>query len=122
MSPADLIPCVAQIPLTYGDSGAAVEPEKMLLIHKAIVRQFGGLTPLGTIKGGIWVDETEHRDVEEDQLRIEVWVPRSRLPDFERLVRIIGHETRQKEMFFVIPEARVARLVMHETDPGSLGL
>jgi hypothetical protein len=117
----DEIPCVTQIPLTYGDTGDDIEPNKMLMIHQAFVRQFGGFTPLGTIYGGVWFDEMERREVKEDQLRIEVWVPRSRIPVFKTLVGRIGYETRQKQMFVIIPEARVDRLDITGSDGGGLG-
>jgi len=73
MSLEDEIPCVFQIPLTYGHNHEPVEPEKILLIHQAIVRQFHGFTPLGLIRDGTWVDESEGRVVSEDQMRVEVW-------------------------------------------------
>jgi hypothetical protein len=122
MSSEDEIPCVFQIPLTYGHNHEPVEPEKILLIQQAIVRQFHGFTPLGLIRDGMWVDESEGRIVSEDQMRVEVWVPRSRIPDFKLLVRKIGHETRQKQMFVIIPKARVHRLDIQDTDAGNLVL
>lgn len=120
MRPDAEIPCVFQIPLTYGHDGKPVEPEKLLLIHEAIVRQFGGLSPLGTISGGSWMDESEGREVTEDQLRVEVWVPRSRIPVLKKLIRAIGYETRQKQMFVIIPKARVDRLDIQDTDAQGL--
>jgi len=36
------------------------------------------------------------------------------------LVRKVGYETRQKQMFVIIPEARVHRLVIQDTDAGNL--
>ena len=122
MSPEEEIPCVTQIPLTYGDTGETVDPEKLLLIHKAIERQFLGFTPIATILGGKWVDESDGRVVTEDQLRIEVWVARSRIPVFRRLVQAIGYETRHKQMFMSIPEARVERLDIKDADAGGLTL
>jgi len=122
MSSEDEIPCVFQIPLTYGHNHEPVEPEKILLIQQAIVRQFHGLTPLGPIRDGTWVDESAGRVVSEDQMRVEVWVPRSRIPDFKLLVRKIGYETRQKQMFVIIPKARVHRLDIQATDAGNLVL
>jgi hypothetical protein len=120
MTQDEEIPCVTQIPLTYGDTREPIEPERMALIHAAIVRQFHGFTPLGTILGGVWVDEDERREVREDQLRIEIWVARSRIPVLKTLVRRIGYETRQKQMFVIIPEARVDRLDIKESDRGGL--
>lgn len=121
MSPEDEIPCVTQIPLTYGDNREAIEPEKILLIHQAITRQFGGFSPLGLISGGEWFDEEREETVKEDQLRIEVWVPSSRIEVFKQLVCKIGYETRQKQMFVIIPESRVFRFNIRESDAGGLG-
>jgi hypothetical protein len=119
----DLIPCVFQIPLTYGDSGAEVEPELMLRIHQAIIRQFGGFTPLARIHDGKWVDESaDGKVVTEDQLRVEVCVPRSRVPVLRRLVQSVGFETRQKQMFLIIPEARVNRFDIQDSNAGGLAL
>ncbi len=88
----------------------------MLRIHKAIVRQFGGFTPIAHIKGGKWVNPKTGEEVEENQLRVEVWVPRCRIPEFKELVRQIGFETKQIEMFVIIPEARVDRISVQDVD------
>lgn len=109
------IPCVFQIPLTYGKrrpekKGGEVEPQVLLRIIEAINRQFGGHTPLGTIKGGAWLDEGEGQFEEEDQFRVEVWVTRDRVPVLRELVYAVGKELGQKQMFLIVPEARVDRI------------
>jgi hypothetical protein len=121
MPEEDEIPCVTQVPLTYGDSRKDIEPQLMLHIHETIVLQFNGWTPIATIRGGIWINHVTGEEVTEDQLRIEVWVPRSRVPVFRDLVRWIGMKTRQKQMFVIIPEARVDRLNIHDSDADVLG-
>jgi hypothetical protein len=102
MDRRDEIPCVFQIPLQYND-GQPVEEEKMLLFFEVLNRQFGGYTPLGLIKGGSW-----HGQVESSE-RMEVWVTRERVPVLEEVVKTIGRELGQKEMFLIVPEARVHR-------------
>jgi hypothetical protein len=104
MDPEDEIPCQFQIPLTYGDDGREIEPEKLLLFHKVLRRQFGGFTPLGEIRGGAWHDETEN------QLRLEVWVRRWQIPILKQIISSIGHSTKQQQMFVIIPDARVERI------------
>ncbi len=122
MSPEDELPCVFQIPLTYGDTRRPLEAETLLRIQQALLRQFGGFTPLGTIEGGSWFDESEGVEVRDDQLRIEVWVPRSQVSVFRQLVRRVGFETRQRQMFVIIPDARVDRLEIQDSDAVGLAL
>ena len=87
----------------------------MALIAAAIVRQFHGFTPLGTIRGGEWVDEEDGAVEVEDQERVEVWVARDRIPVLKELVHAIGKATGQKQMFLIIPEARVDRIDVTDT-------
>lgn len=109
MDRTDEIPCIFQIPLQYND-GREVEPEKFLRYTDIFNRQFGGYTPLGTIKGGSW-----HGQVESSE-RWEVWVTRDRIRVLEEVIRAIGKELGQKEMFLIVPEATV-----HRYDLGDFG-
>jgi hypothetical protein len=114
------IPCVFQVPLTYGPRrpdkcGAEVEPEVMLRIVETVWRQFGGYSPLGRIKGGTWFDEETGRQVSEDQERWEVWVTQDRISVLREVVYSIGKELGQKEMFLIIPEAVVDRLRIQDS-------
>jgi hypothetical protein len=110
----DEVPCVFQIPLRHGDNGPLIEPELMLKIHEVLNRQFGGFTPIGKIEGGSWFGLLE------ESIRVEVWVPRSLIPLLERVVRAIGFELGQKEMFLIVPEARVHRFGIKSSDAGGL--
>jgi hypothetical protein len=113
MSRSDEVPCVFQVPLQYND-GRAVEAAVMILILKVLNRQFGGYTPLGTIKGGSW-----HGQVESSE-RMEVWVTRDRIPVLEAVVKAIGRALGQREMFLIVPDATVHRFTIHEATPGDL--
>jgi hypothetical protein len=110
MDRQDEIPCVFQIPLQY-NNGREVEPEKMILFFQALARQFHGYTPLGVIKGGNW-----HGQVESSE-RMEVWVTRDRVPELAEIVKAIGKELGQKEMFLIVPDAAVHRFDLRQ--PGS---
>jgi hypothetical protein len=86
----------------------------MVLILGGLNRQFGGYTPLGSIKGGCW-----HGQVESSE-RFEVWVTRERIPALEAIVKAIGRKLGQKEMFLIVPEATVHRYVIDEGGADSL--
>jgi hypothetical protein len=79
--------------------GREVEPEKMESFLEIFDRQFGGCSPLGIIPGR-WM--SEGKTVKEPMHRIEVGVKKSDIPAFEKVARMIGKETKQKEMYVVI--------------------
>jgi hypothetical protein len=110
MNPGE-VPCVFQIPLQYND-GTPVEPEKWLLFLDILNRQFEGYSPLGRIEGGCW-----HGQVESSE-RFEVWVTREQIPLLERVVRAIGKEMGQQEMFLIVPDATVRRFPITDATPG----
>jgi hypothetical protein len=114
MDRSDEIPCVFQIPLQY-NNGEPVEPEKFISFTDIFNRQFGGYTPLGVIKGGSW-----HGQVESAQ-RWEVWVTRDRINVLEEIIKTIGKELSQKEMFLIVPEATVRRYDLRDFGAASTG-
>jgi hypothetical protein len=87
----------------------------LLRILKAITRQFGGYSPLYLVKGGDWLDKETNESEQEDQQRIEVWVAKDRVPVLREVVHAIGKELGQKEMFLIVPEARVDRIWITES-------
>jgi len=111
MDRTDEIPCVFQIPLQYND-GRPVEPETMVQFFEIFNRQFGRYTPLGKIQGGSW-----HGQVESSE-RMEVWATRDRVPVLAEVIKRIGKELGQKEMFLIVPEATVHRFDLRDTDAG----
>ncbi len=109
MDRQDEIPCVFQIPLQH-ESGREVAPEEMVLFLGELARRFHGYTPLGTILGGNWHGQVESSD------RIEVWVTRERVPELAEVVKWIGRQLGQKEMFLIVPEASVHRYDLQQPD------
>lgn len=102
MDRSDEVPCIFQIPMQYND-GRPVEGEKFIRYHDIFNRQFGGYTPLGKIGGGSWHGQVESAE------RYEIWVTPARIPILEDIIRQIGYELGQKEMFVIVLNAEVRR-------------
>jgi hypothetical protein len=49
---------------------------------------------------------------------MEVWVTRDRVPVLAEVIKRIGKELGQKEMFLIVPEATVHRFDLRDTDVG----
>jgi hypothetical protein len=94
-------PCRFRLPLNYND-GREVEAEVLLEIFRALARQFGGYTPLGTAESG-W----EQQGGPEPTMGVEVAVLPSRVAELEAVVVAIGKQLGQKQMYFDAPPPSV---------------
>ena len=110
MSPL-FCPCKFRLPLKYND-GTDVEPEVIAEILLVLTRQFGGYTPLG-ISDGDWQGQTE------PMMGVEVAVLPERVPEFKEVVKKIGRQLKQKEMYYDAPPPSVEFLNTDENDKDS---
>lgn len=92
-------PCIVHLQTNYNDC-TEVEPDRLALILKTLDRQFGGWTHLGSVTGS-W-----HGQVE-PMIRILIVVPEAEIERLRDVVRLIGRDLKQREMYFEIGSGSV---------------
>ena len=95
-----LVTFVTLIPLARND-GSPVEEAEQEDILEQLSRAFGRLTMEGTVMG-MWRNEKTGKTNRDKSLKVAIGCPWNRASEFETLLRKIGKQLGQKEMFLEV--------------------
>jgi hypothetical protein len=95
-----LVTFVTLIPLSRNDGTPVTDDEQEAILDR-LIAVFGRLTIEGTVMG-VWKDEKSKKTYRDKSLKIAIGCPWNRAAEFEALIKEIGKELDQKEMFLEV--------------------